>query len=90
MASANVNPEELRRFAKDLKHFNTELETLMGSLRLKLHKLEKSWQDQEQKKFTAEFDIAVKTISRFMESSNKHTSVLLKKAHHIEAYLQQK
>lgn len=90
MASANVNPEELRRFAKDLKHFNAELETLMGSLKIKMHNLEKSWQDQEQKKFSTEFDVAVKTLSRFVESSNRHTTVLLKKAHHIEEYLQQR
>ena len=52
MAKANVDPTELRRFARDLSRFNTDLETLMNSLHARLRGLEKTWIDQEQKKFT--------------------------------------
>jgi len=87
MAKANVDPEELRRFAKELNHFNTEIESLVGRVRTKLHQLEQKWDDQEQRKFTAEFDISIKTLSRFLELSKQYVPFLNKKARHIEDYL---
>jgi len=90
MAKANVDPTELRRFARDLSRFNTDLETLMTSLHARLRGLEKSWIDQEQKKFTQEFEQTMKTLSRFLESSTQHAAFLAKKARHIEDYLQQR
>jgi len=90
MAKANVDPTELRRFARDLSRFNTDLETLMTSLHARLRGLEKTWIDQEQKKFTQEFEQTMKTLSRFLESSTHHAAFLAKKARHIEDYLQQR
>ncbi len=87
MAKANVNPEELRRFVRDLSRFNGELETLMSQIHNKMVNLEKSWQDQEQKKFTEEFGQTMKVLARFLENSNRHCSILGKKAKHIEDYL---
>ena len=49
MGKANVDPVELRRFARDLNRFNAELESLMAGLHSKLVGLEKSWHDQEQR-----------------------------------------
>ena len=90
MAKANVDPGELRRFARDLNHFNSELETLMGGLHSRLQNLEKNWNDQEQRRFSVEFDQTVKTLKRFMEGSSRHVSFLNKKARLIEDYLNQK
>jgi uncharacterized protein YukE len=90
MAKANVDPAELRRFARDLNRFNSDLEALMGGLQTRLHGLEKSWMYQEQKRFTQEFEQTVKALSRFLESSAQHASFLMKKARHIEDYLQQR
>ena len=90
MAKANVDPAELRRFARDLNRFNADLEALMGGLQTRLHGLEKSWMDQEQRRFTQEFELTVKALSRFLESSTQHASFLMKKARHIEDYLQQR
>jgi uncharacterized protein YukE len=87
MAKANVDPEELRRFAKELNHFNVEVETLVGRVRSKLHQLEQKWDDQEQRKFTAEFDMSIKTLSRFLELSKQYVPFLTQKARHIEDYL---
>ena len=67
MAKANVDPEELRRFAKELNHFNTEVESLVGRVRAKLRQLEQKWDDQEQRKFIAEFDMSIKSLSHFLE-----------------------
>ncbi len=89
MAKANVDPAQLRRFARDLNRFNTELETLLSSLNVRLQGLEGSWNDQEQRRFTQEFKQTMKTLSRFLESSTQHVSFLTKKAGHIEDYLGQ-
>jgi uncharacterized protein YukE len=89
MAKAHVDPAELRRFAQDLNRFNTELESLVGGLNMRLHNLEKTWQDQEQRKFMNEFELTMKALSRFLDSSQRHASFIVKKARHIEEYLQQ-
>jgi WXG100 family type VII secretion target len=90
MAKANVDPAELRRFARDLNRFNTDLQALMNALHSRLRGLEQTWQDQEQHKFAEEFEQAMKTLGRFLEMSGRHVGFLVKKAGHIEDYLQQR
>ena len=90
MAKAHVDPVELRRFARDLNRFNTELQTLMAGLHTRLVGLEKTWRDQEQNRFTEEFEQTMKTLTRFIKSSERHVAFLVKKASHIEDYLQQR
>ncbi len=90
MPGAHVDPAELRRFARDLTRFNAELQGLMGGLQARLLTLEKTWRDQEQRKFTEEFQQAMKVLGRFLEYSDRHVAFLAKKAGHIEEYLQQR
>jgi uncharacterized protein YukE len=90
MAKANVDPAELRRFARDLTRFNSDLETLLVGLQGRLKELERSWADQEQRRFAQEFDLTVKTLRRFLDASTQHVTFLAKKAGHIEDYLQQR
>ncbi|NLH43321.1 MAG: WXG100 family type VII secretion target [Planctomycetes bacterium] len=90
MAKANVDPAELRRFARDLTRFNSDLEALIVGLQSRLRELERTWVDQEQKRFTQEFDQTVKTLGRFLDASGQHAAFLTKKARHIEDYLQQR
>lgn len=90
MAKANVDPAELRRFARDLNRFNGDLEALLGGLSGRLRGLEKNWSDQEQRRFAQEFEQTMKILSRFLDTSQQHVSFLTKKASHIEAYLQQR
>jgi hypothetical protein len=52
--------------------------------------LERSWTDQEQKRFAQEFELTVKTLRRFLDASTQHVMFLAKKAGHIEDYLQQR
>lgn len=90
MAKAHVDPSELRRFARDLKRFNNDLQTLLGGLHARMLGLEKSWRDQEQHKFAEEFDRTMKTLSGFLKASEQHAAFLQKKAGHIEEYLRQR
>ncbi len=90
MATAHVDPGELRRFARDLTKFSQDLQTLMGGLNASMRNLEKTWRDQEQRKFAEEFDQTMKTLARFLESTERHVAFLQRRAGHIEEYLQQR
>ena len=90
MPQAIVDPEELRRFARSLGKFNTEVENNLTSLRGQMKRLESSWRDQEQQKFAEEFQIAMQAMARFSEAASQHVPLLLRKAQHIEAYLSQR
>jgi WXG100 family type VII secretion target len=90
MAKAHVDPEELRRFARDLTRFNAEISTLVTALQSRLRSLEQTWQDQEQHKFSEEFGQAMKTLTRFLALSDEHVAFLSKKAGFIEEYLRQR
>jgi uncharacterized protein YukE len=90
MAKASVDPAELRRFARELTRFNSDLEALMAGLQNRMKELERSWTDQEQKRFAQEFELTVKTLRRFLDASTQHAMFLAKKAGHIEDYLQQR
>ena len=52
--------------------------------------LERTWRDQEQKKFAEEFQQHMKVIGRFIEVIDRHVPYLLRKAEIIEEYLQQR
>jgi uncharacterized protein YukE len=90
MSKAHVDPAELRRFAHDLNRFNNDLQTLLAGLNARLHSLEGSWRDQEQRKFTEAFEQTVKVMGGFLESSHTHVQFLGKKAAAIEEYLKQR
>jgi len=90
MGKAYVDPAELRRFAADLKRFNTDLIALVGSLKGRLSGLGESWRDQEHKKFVEAFDQSVKGMSVFLENAEQHVSFINKKATAIEDYLKQR
>lgn len=90
MGKAYVDPSELRRFATDLNRFNAELQHLVAGLRGRLHGLEATWRDQEQKKFTEAFEATAKGLGQFMEAAQTHVQFLNKKAALIEEYLKQR
>ena len=90
MAKAVVDPAELRKFAQDLKRFNTDLQQRMTALHGRLTALGQTWRDQEQTKFTEEFDQTMRVLAKFTEASNQHIPFLLRKAQRVEEYLQQR
>ena len=88
MPQAVVDPEELRRFAMRLKKFNSELQNQSTLLANQLTSLGSTWRDQEHKKFVEQFEQHMKVISRFTETSDQYIPYLIRKAEHIEDYLQ--
>jgi uncharacterized protein YukE len=90
MTQAIVDPAELRRFAQSLKKFNSTLEDSATVLSNQLASLSQSWRDQENKKFSEEFEQNIRSISRFVDTNNQHIPYLMRKAQLIEEYLQQR
>ena len=88
MPQAVVDPDELRQFARLLKKFNNDLRDKSQSLANHLAALGGSWRDQEHKKFVEQFEQHMKGLGRFLETADKHIPYLLRKADHIEDYLQ--
>lgn len=89
MAQAIMDPEEVRRFAKELKRFNDDIQGRASSLHARFIALGGTWQDQEHEKFAEEFTVTMKALKKFVEISEKHSPYLLRKAQRIEEYLDQ-
>jgi uncharacterized protein YukE len=90
MAQAIMDPEQVRRFAEELKRFNSDLKDKVASLQARFAALGDTWQDEEHTKFAEEFRQTVKALKKFVEVSDQHTPFLLRKAQRIEEYLNQK
>ena len=90
MSQAIIDPEEVRRFAAELKRFNGDLRERSASLMARFTALGDTWQDQEQEKFAGEFTQLMKTLKSFLEVSERHTPYLLRKAERIQQYLDQR
>jgi uncharacterized protein YukE len=90
MAQAIMDPEEVRRFASELKRFNEDIQNKASSLQARFAALGTTWQDQDHEKFAEEFVTTMKVLRKFMEVSEKHTPYLLRKAQRIEQYLDQR
>ena len=90
MPQAIMDPEQVRKFADELKRFNSDLQDKIASLHARFAALGDTWQDQEHAKFAEEFKQIMKALKKFVEVSNQQSPYLLRKAQRIEEYLSQK
>ena len=90
MGQAIVNPDELRRFAAQLRQFNNDLMGQMTVLHGQLSGLSQTWRDREHDKFVEEFEQTLQVVARFVDAANQHVPFLLRKAERVEEYLQQR
>lgn len=90
MAQAVVDPAEMRRFAHNLKRFNTEVQTNLAALHGQLLALGDTWRDQEHDRFREEFEQTMAVLEKFLETSDLHIPFLMRKAERIEDYLTQR
>ena len=90
MSQAIVDPAELRRFARNLKHFSEDLQTSMAGLHGQIKTLSESWRDQEHVKFVQEFEQTLHMLEHFMQAAELHVPFLVHKAERIEEYLHQR
>ncbi|MBV8266556.1 MAG: WXG100 family type VII secretion target [Planctomycetaceae bacterium] len=90
MPQAIVDPQELRRFAMQLRQFNNDMLNRMTVLHGQLNNLGQTWRDKENEKFVEQFEQTLTAISRFVDATNQHVPFLLRKADRVEEYLQQR
>ena len=90
MGQAIVNPDDLRRFATQLRQFNNDLLAQMTVLHGQLSGLGQSWRDREHDKFVEEFEQTLQVVARFVDATNQHVPFLMRKADRVEEYLQQR
>jgi len=90
MGQVIVDPEELRRFAARLRFFSTEVMAQMHGVQRQRAALSSTWRDQEQQKFTEEFEQQLSTFGRFVEATEDYVPYLIRKAERVEQYQQQR
>ncbi len=86
---AIASPEDLERFARELKDFNSRLADAMTSLQGQFARLGDTWRDQEHVKFAREFEQTVRVLHQFRRSSDQQIPFLLRKAQRLREYLTQ-
>ena len=89
MAKAVADPNEIRRFAQELKKFNSDIQGNLQVIQARLNSLSDSWRDQEQAKFEEGFEDTMKSLTKFLKASEQHIPFLLRKAQRLDDYLQQ-
>lgn len=90
MGQAIVNPDDLRRFAMQLRQFSNEMLAQMKTIHGQLGGLGASWRDREHDKFAEEFEQTLQVMARFVDVTNQHVPFLLRKAERVEEYLNQR
>jgi len=87
---AIANPEELERFARELKQFNAQLRDSTSRLQGQFANLGDTWRDQEHQKFAQEFEQTMRVLHHFMRTADEHAPFLQRKAQRIRDYLGQR
>ena len=82
-----ADPDDLKRFARELKTFNTGLGDAMTQLQGQFVRLGDTWRDQEHQKFGQEFEQTMRVLNHFMQSSEQQVPLLQGKARKLRDYL---
>ncbi|OGA17068.1 MAG: hypothetical protein A3I63_08420 [Betaproteobacteria bacterium RIFCSPLOWO2_02_FULL_66_14] len=90
MAQIHADPEQLKRFARDLSQFNIELANMMSRIRGSFSSLSDTWSDQEHAKFAEEFSRTMRQLDNFIVVADEHIPLLVRKAEHLERFLTQR
>ena len=87
---AIADPEDLERFARELKQFNGQLRDSMSRLQGQFGRLGDTWRDQDHQKFAQEFEQTMRMLHQFMRSSDQQIPFLQRKARKLREYLSQR
>jgi len=87
---AIASPEELERFATELRQFNQQLRDSTSRLQGGFRRVGDTWRDQEHQKFAVEFEQTMRVLQRFVQSSEQQIPFLQRKARILREYLNQR
>jgi hypothetical protein len=84
-ANVNANPEDLRRFARSLRQFKSDVEGKLGALNSQFRGL--TWSDDQQRRFAQEWDRTSKSLRSFLQQVDSHAPYLERKARQLDEFL---
>ena len=87
MAQVHADPEQLKRFARDLSTFNLELADMSSRIKGSFASLGDTWRDQEHEKFASEFMQTMRVVDSFIRMADEHIPFLVRKAEHLDNFL---
>lgn len=87
MSQAIGDPDQIRQFAAQLSQFSEELRQRGGALGAQMNQLEQSWRDEQQRKFSQEFQDQLRQLQRLIQATDQHIPYLLRKAEQLDQYL---
>ena len=90
MAQAIASPEDLEKFASELKQFNGQLTQSMTRLNAQFQRVGETWRDQEHQRYAQEFEQTMRILQQFARSSEQQIPFLLRKAQRLREYLNQR
>jgi len=90
MAKAIVDPDDLHRFAVELRRFSGRVQEQVSGVNRQFAKLGDTWQDQEHAKFAGEFQHMIMVLTKFVSAAEEQVPLLLRKAESIRRYLERK
>jgi len=88
MVTVRADPEEIEKFVKELRRFNTELRNNRARIRGRYNRLGETWRDRKHERFTQEFDQTMRIIEQFLKMSEKHIPFLIEDAKRLRTYLE--
>ncbi len=81
------NPDDIDRFARELKQFNTGLAESMTRLQAQFNRVGDTWRDENHRRFGEEFQQTMRVLNHFMRSSEQQIPALQKEAQALHEYL---
>ena len=87
---AIASPEELERFARDLKQFTAQLRDSTARLNGQFSQLGDTWRDQEQARFAQEYEQTMRVLQQFIRSADQQIPFLPRKAQRLREYMNQR
>ena len=87
MTQAVGDPDQIRQFAAQLAQFTEELRQRGSSLAAQMNQLEQTWRDEQQRKFSQEFQDQLRQLQRLIQATDQHVPYLLRKAEQLDLYL---
>jgi uncharacterized protein YukE len=82
--SVIIDANELRQFAAQLRHFNSQLAVDAKRLSAQFRQLGETWRDPAYGRFAQEFEQTMRNLRRFQQVSDQVIPQLLRKADRAE------
>jgi uncharacterized protein YukE len=88
MGQVRGDPDEIERFARQLKQANQALQEITSKLQGQFNRLSETWRDPQHEKYAQEFEQTMRMLKQFQKASEGQIPLLRKRARHLREYLE--